>query len=58
MEFPDWIDLKVCFLSDVQDENPGNSEAIQCLASPERGLVTPEMVPESQGLGQHSGFRF
>lgn len=52
MEFPDKIDLKVRFLSDVRNEPSGDSEAIQCLASPESGLDVPETGSKSGGLAQ------
>lgn len=52
MDFPDKIDLKIRFLSDVRNENPSDPEAIQCLASPESGLDIPAMEPKSSSLAQ------
>ncbi len=52
MEFPEKVDLKVRFLSDVRDERPNDPEAIQCLASPENGLDVPEAGLKSSSLAQ------
>ncbi len=52
MEFPDKVNLKVRFLSDVHDEKQNNSDVIQCQVSLESGLNVPEMEPKINSLAQ------